>query len=302
MNDRNQEDVTAETEVAGRRDFLGAAAAAGAVAVAAVPTLLTGCGDDGDDGSPAAQGEQGPNPDQDTSPVRWGFLMDLNRCVGCRSCTVACKTENDVRIGVFRASVRFYEHGEYPATKRDFVPWVCNHCADPPCIKRCPTATVKSTLTFSDGTEAEYDARATYQRPDGLVHNDVDLCTGCGKCVVDCPYGVRYLDPVKKAGGHDTRTVVDKCTWCNHRLQEGLVPSCVNTCAAEARMVGNLNDPNSEISKLIAANDAQVLNPEAGTEPRCYYIGLNAEAYLNGDDAKLEAQAANPKYWSEPAV
>jgi tetrathionate reductase subunit B len=238
-------------------------------------------------------------PDQDKSEVRWGFLIDLRRCNGCNACSVSCKTENDVRLGYFRNGVIEDEAGTYPNTVRNFIPWLCNHCAVPPCLEVCPVDPIKASLTFPSGSTAEYWARATYQRPDGLVLIDQDRCVGCGECVTACPYQARYLDPVKAAGA-DPQSVgldiaepkaADKCTMCVHRLEQGVVPACVNTCPAGARVIGNLNDPSSEINQQIeaAGNQVSTLLEGAGTEPRVYYIGLEESAYARGNEPRREA-------------
>lgn len=235
-------------------------------------------------------------PDQDQSEVRWGFLIDLRRCTGCNSCSVSCKTEYDVRLGVFRNGVVDHETGSYPNTQRRFVPWMCNHCKNPPCLAGCPVDPVKASLTFPSGAKAEYWARATYQRPDGLVLVDQERCVGCGACVSLCPYQARYLDRGKQAGGDTARPPADKCSMCFHRLEEGVVPACVNTCPAEARLIGNVNDPNSDISQRIqaaGANNVATLLESGGTEPVVYYIGLDQQeldaAYIQGEEARKEA-------------
>ena len=266
-----------------RRGFLKGTAAAGAAAglAAMAEQASAQCPSD----APTIY------PDQDNSEVRWAFLIDLRRCVGCNACSVACKTENDVRLGRFRNGVIHYTSGSYPATTREFVPWLCNHCAKPACLDVCPVEPVKASLTFPNSDTVEYYARATYQRPDGLVLVDQSRCTGCGACVTACPYQARYLDPVKEAGGDPTAKAADKCTLCFHRLEGGVVPACVNTCPHGARMMGNYNDPQSEISQAIADAGGQVsrLLESVGTEPRCFYIGLNETAYLNGDEPRREA-------------
>lgn len=236
---------------------------------------------------------------QDSSEVRWGFLIDLNRCTGCNACSVACKTEYDIRLGYFRDGVIIYDEGTYPNTKRHFVPWLCNHCKNPPCVDVCPVEPILGTLTFPSGKKTFYQARATYQRPDGLVLIDQDRCVGCGKCVTSCPYQARYLDPVKTAGGNpdlygltiDSPKAADKCSLCTHRLENGVVPACVNTCPANCRLVGNLNDSDSEISKRIAAagDEVSVILPGIGTEPQVFYIGLNEDAYFGGTEPRKEA-------------
>jgi len=182
---------------------------------------------------------------------RYAMLIDLRRCLGCHSCAVACKSENDVRLGVFRTWVKIVEKGSYPNVRRVFVPSLCNNCERPVCVTVCPV-------------------KATYQRPDGIVMIDEHRCIGCKYCIAACPYDVRHVNPVKK--------IVQKCYWCFHRVDAGLVPACVNTCPGEARVFGDVNDPDSEISRLIATNPVQVLKPEKGTEPRVYYIGLDEMA------------------------
>lgn len=215
---------------------------------------------------------------------RWGFLIDLERCIGCKACTVACKTEFGVPLGVFRCSVKEWETGKFPHITRHFVPWLCNHCRNPICITACPVDEIEAVFTWSDGTTQTYRKRATYQRPDGVVLIDQDRCIGCGACVELCPYHVRFLNPAKLNADGDP--VAEKCTLCEHRLEQGLVPACVNTCQANARVVGDLNDPESEINRRMAGKSVAVLLPEKGTQPTCFYIGLNPEAYLNGRDAR----------------
>lgn len=219
---------------------------------------------------------------QTKESVRWGFLIDLRRCIGCKACVVACKTENDVRLGVFRNDVKELEMGAYPAVTRKLLPWLCNHCKDPICITKCPAKEVDATFTFPDGKKVDYKKKATYQRPDGLVLIDQDRCVGCGMCVKLCPYKVRFQDPVKPAGGLPSRKAANKCTMCAHRLDNGVVPSCVNTCQGGARIAGNLNDPASEISRLLASEKTSVLAPESGTNPQCFYIDLDGEVHSKG--------------------
>mgnify|MGYP005841430297 CR=1 FL=1 len=215
---------------------------------------------------------------------RWGFLIDLERCIGCKACSVACKTEFGVPLGGFRSSVKEYESGTFPKVTRSFVPWLCNHCRNPICITECPVDEVEATFTFPDGSTQIYNKRATYQRPDGVVLIDQDRCIGCEACVELCPYKVRFLNPTKLSEYGDP--VAEKCTLCEHRLEKGLVPACVNTCQGNARISGDLNDSDSEISRLIREKNAKVLMPEMGTEPTCYYIALNPDAYSKGRDSR----------------
>lgn len=219
---------------------------------------------------------------------RWGFLIDLDRCIGCKACSVACKTESEVPLGVFRSSVKELDEGAYPNVKRTFLPWLCNHCKNPVCLEVCPVEEVEAKFVWPDGTVEQYMKKATYQRPDGVVLVDQDRCIGCGQCVDECPYGVRFLNPGKNTvsaeavGDHPA----DKCDLCVHRLDAGVVPACVNTCQGGARIVGDLNDPNSEISKIIKSQKLSVLLPEKGTDPQCRYVSLNPETYSKGRDTR----------------
>lgn len=214
---------------------------------------------------------------------RWGMVMDLRRCIGCRACTVACKAENNVSLGRFRAVIQEKTMGTFPNTKKAFLPLMCNHCEGnkkdgvPPCVKICPEYPGKrAKFKTASGKTIRYRSGGTYKRPDGLILIDVAQCIGCGKCVDACPYGVRSMNPFVKAGGDPTKQCADKCDMCAHRIDNGVEPSCVNTCQGRARIFGDLNDPSSEVSKLVKehnlAKDENVLLPEEGTRPRLYYI------------------------------
>lgn len=191
---------------------------------------------------------------------RYGMVIDLRRCVGCHACTVACKAEFNVPLGVWRAWVRIKEGGEYPHTRRSFLPKLCNNCRNSPCIKVCPTG-------------------ASYYDEDDVSSIDETKCIGCKLCVGTCPYKQRFINPVKKCA--------DKCTLCMHRVRKGLVPSCVNTCVGRARVFGDFNDPDSEVSQLIRSNKVEVLKAGLGTEPQVYYIGGIDESLTGGDHAYL---------------
>lgn len=247
--------------------------------------------------------------------VRWGFLMDLHRCKGCLACVVACKTEFAVPLGAFRCAVKEYEYGRFPDARRAYIPTVCNHCQDPPCVAICPTDVVEHTFARPDGTAEKYqDHAATFKRPDGLVLIDYRECVGCGKCFEACPYGVRFRharipawkleaefgrkegDPITK----DTTLAPDKCDWCVHRLEQGVVPSCVNTCPANARLIGDLNDPDSAISKRLAEHkdSVHVLLAEKETKPQCFYIRAEVEnldqAFRDGLDQRDRCKRESP--------
>ncbi len=179
---------------------------------------------------------------------RLAMVIDLRRCTGCHSCAVACKAEFKVPLGVWRSWVKIAEHGSYPRTSRAFLPRLCNHCDKPACVDACPT-------------------KASYKREDGAVLVKEDVCIACGLCVAACPYKARFVNHEKE--------IADKCTFCVHRTDEGIEPSCVNTCPAKARTFGDLSDPRSEVSKLVASVPARVLKPGLGTEPSVFYLGAS---------------------------
>ena len=181
---------------------------------------------------------------------RFAMVIDLRKCIGCHACTSSCKTENKVPLDKFRTNVAEFEIGEFPNVRKAFLPQLCNHCENPSCVSVCPTG-------------------ATFSRKDGIVVVDSDICWGCGYCVNACPYDKRFINPVTK--------VVDKCTLCAHRLDNGLLPACVETCVGGARVSGDLNDDNSEISKLLNQFPSYVLKEGSGTKPRVFYIGLNGQ-------------------------
>jgi tetrathionate reductase subunit B len=222
-----------------RRDFVKTAGlAATAVAAATVPVALTA--------NTITAVPQEPTSERKT---QYGMVVDVRRCIGCHSCTVACKTENDVPAGYNRTWVEYVELGEYPNVARSFLPRICNHCSVPQCVTVCPTG-------------------ATYKRPeDGVVVVDSGVCIGCKYCIQACPYDARFLNPLTG--------FADKCDFCIHRVSKGVPPACVETCVGGARIFGDVGDPDSTISKLIAKNPTTVLRREMGTMPNVYYIGAN---------------------------
>ena len=227
----------------------------------------------------------GPVPDYDWTKHRWAFGVDTTRCIGCLRCVEACKVENNVPFNPhdFRTWVERYVYLEgenkphidsqsdpvniaaagsshdyrfsdryrnAKVAKAFFVPKLCNHCENPPCVQVCPVG-------------------ATYKTPDGVVLIDKKYCIGCRYCVQACPYGARYFN-------EETQTT-DKCTWCYHRITKGLKPACAEVCPAKARIFGDLNDPSSEINDFIRNHRVSVLKPWTGNGPHVFYNGIDSE-------------------------
>ena len=183
--------------------------------------------------------------DQSTEPITWGKVIDNRKCIGCHACTVACKQEHDVPLGVNRTYVKQVEVGRYPNVRRHFQVTRCNQCADAPCVDICPTT-------------------AMYQRPDGIVDFDRSRCIGCQACMAACPYDAIYIDPVSHSA--------EKCNFCTNRIDRGLQPACVTVCPTQAIFVGNLEDPVSNVSNLISREKVEVRRPEKNTNPKVFYV------------------------------
>lgn len=210
---------------------------------------------------------------------RYGMVIDLTRCIGCQACMIACKVEHFIPPGIFWGRVLVKEYGKYPTPMKKMVPILCNHCKDAACVDVCPTG-------------------ATTRREDGLVTVDYNKCMGCRYCMMACPYSSRYflaglpnyfpgqpLTPMEEYGyrQHQTGTVM-KCTFCVERIDKGLkerlqigvdreaTPMCVVACPAKARYFGDLDDPVSEVFRLIKDKGGYQLHPEYGTDPSVYYI------------------------------
>lgn len=177
--------------------------------------------------------------------MNYGFVIDNRNCIGCHACSTACKSENQVPLGVYRTWVKYVEKGAFPNSRRFFQVTRCNHCANPPCARICPVT-------------------AMYQRTDGIVEFDPEVCIGCKACMQACPYDAIYIDPESGTAA--------KCHYCAHRTDLGLEPACVVVCPTEAIIAGDMDDPNGEISALLARHDVSVRKPEQGTAPKLFYI------------------------------
>ena len=198
--------------------------------------------------------------------MQYGFIIDNRKCIGCHACTVACKAEHEVPLGVNRTWVKYIEKGTYPNTARHFSVMRCNHCEDAPCVEICPVT-------------------ALYTRKDGIVDFDPRRCIGCKGCMQACPYDALYIDP-------DTHTAA-KCNYCAHRVDIGLEPACVNVCPEHAIISGDMDDGSTEIAQLLAKEQVTVRKVEKDTKPRLYYI--------DGDEASLtpgETATSGNYMWS----
>jgi Fe-S-cluster-containing dehydrogenase component/formate-dependent nitrite reductase membrane component NrfD len=201
--------------------------------------------------------------------VNYAFVIDNRRCIGCHACSVACKVEHSVPLGVARTWVKYVEKGVFPETRRTFTVTRCNHCEDAPCVEICPTT-------------------ALYKRSDGIVDFDPKRCIGCKGCMQACPYDALYIDPATETAA--------KCNFCAHRVEVGLEPPCVTVCPTQAIVAGDLDDPASRVNHLRFREPVQVRKPEKGTRPKVFYV--------EGDAAALVPAAAPPPsdyMWSQAA-
>lgn len=208
---------------------------------------------------------------------RYGLVIDIDRCVACQACVIACKMENNVpvstpqsfqnrRMTLRSRVVPLTNTGEYPNPRLGIYPVLCNQCDNPPCVPGCPTG-------------------ATYKRADGIVLMDWEKCIGCKYCMAACPFSARSFieeEQSQEYGNPDIAAYykasvppkgkVDKCTFCAHLVERGEQPACVSACPADARTFGDLNDRTSSVSLLLANRKSLVLRPEFGTKPMVYYL------------------------------
>ena len=181
---------------------------------------------------------------------RYGLVIDLERCIGCNTCIMACKLENSlengswIRVETIGGNHRDSPRGQHPRLGMHFLPILCMHCEKPPCLDACPLEAIS-------------------RRSDGIVIVDEKKCDGCQACLAACPYGALLYDA--------KRNIVRKCTLCAHRVEQGLEPFCKICCETEAIYFGDLNDPDSSISKIIAARSASTLKRQTVTMPAVYY-------------------------------
>lgn len=176
------------------------------------------------------------------------LVIDLDRCIGCYACEIACKLENGVPLGVyFNKVLTIGPNGTFPDLEMYFLPTVCQQCRDAPCVTVCPTG-------------------ASYKNEDGVVLVNKEACIGCRYCMMACPYGARSYNEETK--------VVEKCTLCEHLQAVGEPPACVKVCCAKARFFGDIDDPGSDVSKVLkeAGNDNVHAMPDVGNHPSVRYI------------------------------
>lgn len=200
--------------------------------------------------------------------AKWAMVIDLERCTGCNSCAIACKYENSVPIGMFWRRLVSFTTGEYPNIRHEVIPRPCMMCENAPCARVCPTG-------------------ATYYAGDGTVQMNYDKCIGCKYCMIACPYGARQYNFKKQEEkpyhnpdvlGRE-KGVVEKCTFCYHRIAKGeykekghRMTACAQICPAGTTVFGDLDDPKSLVSRLIRDRRAVQIRADLGTKPRVYYL------------------------------
>lgn len=235
-------------------------------------TLLA-CGLPTDIGASESEAGKAAAATPEGGVASYAMAIDVNKCIGCGRCAAACKAENKVidsphyvrtwveryvvptegetRVDSPNAGIDgFPDQPPVDTLKTFFVPKLCNHCANPPCVQVCPVG-------------------ATFQTKDGVVLVDEKYCVGCRYCIQACPYGARYLHPEKQ--------VADKCTFCYHRITKGLLPACVEVCPTGARVFGDLNKRSSPIQRVLRFNPIMSLKAELNTRPKVFYANADQE-------------------------
>ena len=251
-----------ESSVLSRRDFMRQAASGCAYAAgASVVALIL-----------PEEAAADATPEYDWTKHRWVYLIDTRLCIGCGACVRACRAENNVPEGMYRTWVERYEipvEGESYVDSPDggangfqrvttglhvekafFVPKICNHCQQTPCIQVCPVG-------------------ASYRTRDGVILVDEKHCIGCGYCVQACPYGSRFINP--------NNHTAEKCTLCYHRITKGLTTACVGICPVGARRLGDRENHDDPVLEILATERVMVLQPQLLTRPQCFYLGLDVE-------------------------
>jgi Fe-S-cluster-containing dehydrogenase component/formate-dependent nitrite reductase membrane component NrfD len=205
----------------------------------------------------------------DPPPTRWAKVIDQTRCIGCHACTTACKSENEVPVGVTRTYVKHVDVGVFPQARRAHQVTRCNQCAHAPCVTACPTT-------------------AMFKRADGIVDFDKSICIGCKACMAACPYDAIFINPEDHSA--------EKCNFCAHRIDMGLEPACVVVCPVEAILVGDMNDADSKVARIVNRDTVNVRRPEKETHPKLFYKGAH-QATL--DPLAARRPDGNLFMWSE---
>ncbi|MDD3342536.1 MAG: 4Fe-4S dicluster domain-containing protein [Sulfurospirillaceae bacterium] len=226
---------------------------------------------------------------------KYGMIIDLHRCVGCGACNLACKSENNTPVGIDWASHKIETYGVFPKVTYTHTPTLCNHCEDAPCVRVCPTHAMHKTdegFVVHDPSICIGCKSCMLADPYGVIHFNtkdafIEFATDTSSEVKDGTFSKKELSDKSKApfpnfnaergaGGYEAirrAGAVEKCTFCNHRVAKGLAPACVVACPADARIFGDMNDPKSQITKVLKENKPTILLPEKGTNPKVFYIG-----------------------------
>ena len=226
--------------------------------------------------------------------MQYGMVIDLDKCVGCHACAIACKAEWEVPTQYGRNWLgRLGPSNTKYGLASTYYPGLCNHCDQPPCVDACPADPV--TMEFKDkktGKTVTMEVAATWKDPfNGTVQIDKKRCMGCGACADACPYGARYINP--DLADDDSDGKADKCTYCMPRVEAGLAPACVQTCLANARIFGDLDDPGSEVAQLVKKGAVGLTSKNVQIGPNSRYIGNKRDMALLMTQAPQEMPEAN---------